>query len=51
MPKIAIVAGEPSGDLIASQIMADLKKFNKNIEFVGVGGPKMQQQGLVSFSR
>ena len=49
MPKIAIVAGEPSGDLIASQIMADLKKFNKNIEFVGVGGPKMQQQGLVSF--
>jgi lipid-A-disaccharide synthase len=47
--KIAIVAGEPSGDLIASQIMADLKKFNKNIEFVGVGGPKMQQQGLVSF--
>lgn len=48
MPKIAIVAGEPSGDLIASQLMSDLKKFDKNIEFIGVGGPRMEKIGLAS---
>jgi len=47
--KIAIVAGEASGDLIASQLMQDLKRYNKNISFIGVGGPKMERQGLNSF--
>jgi lipid-A-disaccharide synthase len=47
--KIAILAGEPSGDLIASQLMAYVRSKVKNIEFVGVGGPLMKQQGLSSF--
>ena len=49
MPKIAIVSGEPSGDLIASELMSDLVKFNKNISFVGIGGPAMKKHGLNSF--
>ena len=49
MAKIAILAGEPSGDLIASQLMAYVRAKVKNIEFIGVGGPLMKQQGLRSF--
>ena len=49
MAKIAILAGEPSGDLIASQLMAYISSKVKNIEFIGVGGPLMKQQGLRSF--
>jgi lipid-A-disaccharide synthase len=47
--KIAILAGEPSGDLIASQLMAYINSKEKNVEFIGVGGPSMKQQGLKSF--
>jgi len=47
--KIAILAGEPSGDLIASQLMAYVRSKVKNIEFIGVGGPLMKKQGLRSF--
>ena len=49
MAKIAILAGEPSGDLIASQLMAYINSKEKNVEFIGVGGPSMKQQGLKSF--
>ena len=49
MAKIAILAGEPSGDLIASQLMAYVRSKVKNIEFIGVGGPLMKQKGLNSF--
>lgn len=49
MAKIAILAGEPSGDLIAGQLMADINSKEKNVQFIGVGGPSMKQQGLKSF--
>ena len=49
MAKIAILAGEPSGDLIAAQLMAYIRSNIKNIEFIGVGGPLMKQEGLSSF--
>ena len=49
MAKIAILAGEPSGDLIAAQLMAYIRSKIKNIEFIGVGGPLMKQEGLSSF--
>jgi lipid-A-disaccharide synthase len=49
VPKIAILAGEPSGDLIASQLMSYISSKVNNIEFVGVGGPLMKQKGLRSF--
>ena len=49
MAKIAILAGEPSGDLIASQLMSHISSKVKNTEFIGVGGPLMKKQGLSSF--
>ncbi|MAS00456.1 MAG: lipid-A-disaccharide synthase, partial [Nitrosomonadales bacterium] len=45
MPKIAILAGEASGDLIGSQLMGHLNKKIKNVKFVGVGGPLMKKEG------
>ena len=49
MTKIALVAGEPSGDLIASELMLEINQKFKNIEYVGVGGPMMKKNGLNSF--
>ena len=49
MPKVAILAGEPSGDMIASQLMSELNKRYKNIEYIGIGGPLMSKYGLRSY--
>ena len=49
MSKIAILAGEPSGDLIAAELMAHIRNRISDIEFIGVGGPLMEQQGLKTF--
>jgi lipid-A-disaccharide synthase len=47
-PRIAMVAGEPSGDLLGSQLIAALRRHAPGAGFLGIGGPKMQQAGLVS---
>ena len=48
-PLIFLIAGEPSGDLIASRLMAALKRRTGNgVRFAGVGGPLMAEQGLES---
>ena len=46
--KIAIVAGEKSGDELGGPLMESLKKQFQHISFIGVGGEKMHLQGLVS---
>ena len=43
---IGIVAGEASGDMLASHLMAALKQARPAIEFVGIGGPRMQAVGM-----
>jgi len=43
---IGIVAGEASGDLLASHLMAALKLACPEVEFVGIGGPRMQSAGM-----
>lgn len=43
---IGIVAGEASGDLLASHLMAALKISRPDVEFVGIGGPRMQSVGM-----
>ena len=45
--KIGIVAGEHSGDILGESLLKALKKI-KNIKIFGVGGPKMEGQGLKS---
>lgn len=49
MIKVGIVAGEASGDLLASQLMHALKQKHDDIQFVGIAGPKMMSLGAKSF--
>ena len=48
MKKVFILTGEPSGDKLASTVISDLKKINKNIEFLSVGGQNLQSLGIKS---
>ncbi len=47
-PLIYVIAGEASGDILAARLMASLKEKNDTVRFVGIGGPKMIEQGLES---
>lgn len=44
--RIGMVAGEPSGDLLASRIMRGIHAGLPQAVCEGIGGPAMQQQGL-----
>ena len=47
--KVYLVAGEPSGDKLGAELMAGLYSCAPDeLEFCGVGGPLMEEQGLTS---
>ncbi|MFK7839647.1 MAG: lipid-A-disaccharide synthase [Bdellovibrionales bacterium] len=45
-PKVFFIVGEASGDILGAQLMQALKP--KQSQFIGVGGPSMEEQGLES---
>lgn len=49
MLKIYLIAGESSGDLLGAHLMRSLRsQATRPVQFFGVGGPRMQEEGLVS---
>ena len=44
--KIFIISGEDSGDLHGAKLIASIKQINPNTEFFGIGGNRMQREGL-----
>ena len=45
-PRLAMVAGEASGDLISGLLLAGLKAKWPELRAVGIGGPNMVEQGF-----
>ncbi|MCH9672537.1 MAG: lipid-A-disaccharide synthase, partial [Gammaproteobacteria bacterium] len=43
--RIAIVAGEASGDLLGAGLMSELRALFGDVEFEGIAGPRMLAQG------
>ncbi|MCM2679137.1 lipid-A-disaccharide synthase [Echinimonas agarilytica] len=47
--RIALLAGEPSGDVLGGSLLESLKLRYPDAEFCGIGGPHMLKQGLTSW--
>ena len=45
-PRIALIAGEASGDLLGAELAAGLKRLLPSVELVGVAGPGMRAAGV-----
>lgn len=46
--RVAVVAGELSGDALAAGLMRELAQRRPSVRFEGIGGPRMAEQGLES---
>jgi lipid-A-disaccharide synthase len=44
--KLAIVAGEASGDLHASEVIRELKRLDPDVEAFGIGGDLLAREGM-----
>ena len=48
MKKIFILTGEPSGDKLASKVIAQLKNSRSDIDYLSVGGENLKSLGIKS---
>ena len=48
MKKIFVLTGEPSGDILASKVISQLKSSRSNIEYLSVGGEHLKALGIKS---
>jgi lipid-A-disaccharide synthase len=46
--RVFLIAGEPSGDNLGAALMAGLKQLVPGVTFDGIGGPRMEAEGLRS---
>jgi lipid-A-disaccharide synthase len=44
--KIAVVAGEASGDLHASEVIRELRKLDPDVQLFGIGGDLLAREGM-----
>ncbi|WP_417312727.1 lipid-A-disaccharide synthase [Ectopseudomonas khazarica] len=47
--RVALVAGEASGDILGAGLMQAIKLRHPDVEFIGVGGARMEAEGLTSY--
>ncbi len=47
--RVALVAGETSGDILGAGLMQAIKARHPDVEFIGVGGARMEAEGLKSY--
>ena len=48
MPLIYLIAGEASGDVLGARLIAALRRQRPGLDFAGIGGPRMIEQGFTS---
>jgi len=47
-PLIYVVAGEASGDVLGGRLLARLREARPDLDFAGIGGERMAEQGMES---
>lgn len=48
MTLVYVVAGEASGDVLGARLIAALRARRPDLDIVGIGGPRMAEQGVAS---